>query len=86
MKPNTNEDDIHQALVKWLESLALSPQQMTSQEGNPSEKSAAKEVVVAYSGGRDSHVLLHALASLRIQYPFSLRAIHINHGLQVQAK
>ena len=37
---------------------------------------------VAYSGGLDSHVLLHALAVLRANYRFSLSAIHIDHGLQ----
>ncbi len=41
---------------------------------------------VAYSGGRDSHVLLHALAALRPQLPtFTLEAIHIHHGLQADA-
>lgn len=39
-------------------------------------------IKVAYSGGRDSHVLLHALSQLRAQHPFLLSAIHINHGLQ----
>lgn len=38
-------------------------------------------LVVAYSGGRDSHVLLHALVSLKA----NVRAIHINHGLQPDA-
>ncbi len=35
--------------------------------------------VVAYSGGRDSHVLLHALHALR---PARLRAVHVDHNLQ----
>ena len=40
--------------------------------------------LLAYSGGLDSHVLLHACASLRASIPdLSLRAIHIDHGLQV---
>lgn len=34
---------------------------------------------VAYSGGRDSSVLLHALAHLRPELP--LRALHVDHGL-----
>ncbi|MEJ1354303.1 MAG: tRNA lysidine(34) synthetase TilS [Candidatus Sedimenticola sp. (ex Thyasira tokunagai)] len=40
---------------------------------------------VAYSGGRDSHVLLHAMAGLSDQLTTPLRAIHINHGLQSAA-
>ena len=40
---------------------------------------------VAYSGGLDSHVLLHALAQLRSQLNNELRAIHIHHGLHPQA-
>ncbi len=43
-------------------------------------------LIVAYSGGRDSHVLLHALQALRADYGFSLSAIHVNHGLQPDAK
>lgn len=40
---------------------------------------------VAYSGGRDSHALLHAMAGLRGCYPADLRAVHIDHGLHSQA-
>ncbi|UCC56364.1 MAG: tRNA lysidine(34) synthetase TilS [Gammaproteobacteria bacterium] len=36
---------------------------------------------VAYSGGVDSHVLLHALAEHRDTLPGELGAVHINHGL-----
>ncbi|MBN9286990.1 MAG: tRNA lysidine(34) synthetase TilS [Gammaproteobacteria bacterium] len=45
-------------------------------------------VVVAYSGGRDSHVLLHALWQQRLlqSFAFELSAIHVNHGLQPEAK
>ncbi len=41
----------------------------------------ASRLLVAYSGGVDSHVLLHALASLRPQLGPGLAAVHINHGL-----
>ncbi len=44
--------------------------------------------LVAYSGGLDSHVLLHALVQLQQQRPSlvsSIRAVHINHGLQTAA-
>lgn len=36
---------------------------------------------VAYSGGLDSTVLLHALATLRPSRHFTLAAIHVDHGL-----
>ena len=40
---------------------------------------------VAFSGGRDSTVLLHSLAGLRRDRGFVLRAVHVNHGLQSAA-
>lgn len=42
-------------------------------------------VFVAYSGGLDSTVLLHALAAMREVRERGLRAIHIHHGLSDQA-
>jgi tRNA(Ile)-lysidine synthase len=47
--------------------------------------------LVAYSGGLDSHVLLHALVQLQQdqqKYPeliCAVRAVHIDHGLQAQS-
>ncbi len=46
---------------------------------------AAERGHLAFSGGLDSCVLLHLLASLRESLPWTLQAIHINHGLQVVA-
>ncbi|MBZ0072165.1 MAG: tRNA lysidine(34) synthetase TilS [Gammaproteobacteria bacterium] len=40
---------------------------------------------VAYSGGCDSHVLLHALAAGRERLPAPLGAMHVNHNLQSDA-
>lgn len=41
---------------------------------------------IGFSGGLDSHVLLHACASLREQYPhLRFRALHIDHGLQAMS-
>lgn len=40
---------------------------------------------IAYSGGLDSHVLLHAAAGLRSELRLDLRAVHIHHGLQPAA-
>jgi tRNA(Ile)-lysidine synthase len=41
----------------------------------------AQRYWVAYSGGCDSTVLLHALATLRDQLPHELHALHVNHNL-----
>jgi tRNA(Ile)-lysidine synthase len=41
---------------------------------------------VAYSGGLDSHVLLHALCQVRKIYPdLTIKAIHVNHGMSNNA-
>lgn len=47
----------------------------------------ATRYFIAYSGGLDSHVLLHACAVLQRQHPdrFQFQAIHIHHGLQPSA-
>jgi len=37
---------------------------------------------VAFSGGMDSHVLLHALSVCRSELSVELKAVHVNHGLQ----
>lgn len=41
------------------------------------------ELIVAFSGGLDSTVLLHALLSLNL--PVTISAIHVNHGLSPNA-
>ncbi|MET0292006.1 MAG: tRNA lysidine(34) synthetase TilS [Steroidobacteraceae bacterium] len=55
------------------------------QELLPPEAARPPRYVVAWSGGADSTALLFALAELRKQAgtrAFSLRAIHVDHGLQ----
>ena len=42
-------------------------------------------LVVALSGGVDSIVLLNLLVPLSAQIPFSLSAIHVNHGISANA-
>ncbi len=44
-----------------------------------------EQYVIAYSGGLDSHVLLHLMATLRNQGSIPCQAIHIQHGLQTDA-
>lgn len=45
----------------------------------------AAPIVVGYSGGLDSSVLLHALAALPAARASGLRAIHVHHGLHAEA-
>jgi len=42
----------------------------------------ARSAWVAYSGGLDSEVLLHSVASLRDRLPYEVGAVHLDHGLQ----
>ena len=53
---------------------------------NLSAFSQIKRFVVAYSGGLDSHALLHAVAALREALDGrEVLALHVNHGLSVNA-
>ena len=44
-------------------------------------------LVIGYSGGMDSHVLLHLLVRLKEEKSFltEIHALHINHGLSPQS-
>ncbi|OOG27235.1 tRNA lysidine(34) synthetase TilS [Thioalkalivibrio denitrificans] len=46
---------------------------------------SASRYLVAYSGGLDSHVLLHMLAALRGSGFPEVRAVHVHHGLNARA-
>jgi tRNA(Ile)-lysidine synthase len=46
---------------------------------------AAQNIYIAYSGGIDSHVLLHLCASIG-HLKAKITAIYVNHGLQVEAE
>lgn len=48
---------------------------------NITQHHQAKVIWVAYSGGCDSHALLHSLVELRSDLSAEIKAIHINHGL-----
>ena len=41
-----------------------------------------EEIVVGFSGGADSVCLLHILNTLKDQFGYSLKAVHINHGIR----
>ena len=46
-----------------------------------------KRFVIAYSGGLDSHVLLHAITAMRAELDGrELLAVHVNHGLSANAQ
>ncbi len=50
------------------------------------ELPSARRYWIAYSGGLDSHVLLHSLAALRERLPVAeLAAVHVDHGLSPAA-
>lgn len=57
--------------------MALNPQQLLVELNR---LAAGRRFCLAYSGGVDSHVLLHVLANATPPLP-SVRVVHINHGL-----
>ncbi len=59
--------------------------QLLQQLGVALQAMPAHRYWVAYSGGVDSHVLLHAMAALRPQLSATLNAVHVNHGLNPAA-
>ncbi len=61
------------------ESLLQILAQLAAEAGPP------RRYVVAFSGGLDSTVLLHALATSAADHHIALLAVHINHGLQTAA-
>ncbi|OGT20922.1 MAG: tRNA lysidine(34) synthetase TilS, partial [Gammaproteobacteria bacterium RBG_16_57_12] len=47
---------------------------------------APRRYLLAFSGGLDSHVLLHALCALRDRFPeTAIHALHVHHGLSPRA-
>ena len=45
-----------------------------------------KRFLIAYSGGLDSHVLLHLMAALDEESDCRIKAIHINHNIQRESR
>ncbi|HEX9626055.1 MAG TPA: tRNA lysidine(34) synthetase TilS [Acidiferrobacterales bacterium] len=63
----------------------FSPDSLAVELAGPLGLAAGDAVCVAYSGGLDSHVLLHALSGLRAATGLMLRAVHVDHGLHPQS-
>lgn len=63
----------------------FTPRALASVLSDALHLSAGTPLIVAYSGGLDSHVLLHALGQLRATAGWPIRAVHINHGLHPDA-
>ena len=45
-----------------------------------------KQFLIAYSGGLDSHVLLHLMVCLREEAGYGIRAVHVNHNIQRESR
>lgn len=50
-----------------------------------SRHAPAKHYVIAFSGGMDSHVLLHVMSRLAAEQAVAVSAVHIHHGLHERA-
>ncbi len=66
--------------------LTFSPDSLSAILSRSCRITPASTLTVAYSGGLDSTVLLHALAGLRPVSGWSLAAAHVQHGLHPQAE
>ena len=53
--------------------------------GNLKQHNVGLEILLGFSGGLDSSVLLHLLAQMQAKLHFKLKAIHIHHGLSSSA-
>lgn len=62
-----------------------SPFSLQSLSAVLAQNSQNSDYLVAYSGGLDSHVLLHALSELATLQSMNVTAVHINHGLSPAA-
>ncbi len=72
-------------VVKRKEDSLLSQLQLFLREFFLQQKRIKPTLLVAYSGGLDSTVLLHALSQLRTAMPMHLRAVYVHHGLSEYA-
>lgn len=63
----------------------FSPEQLLLALQSTIERMEPGRIWVAFSGGLDSTVLLHALAARRDLLPAPLHAVHVNHGLHAES-
>ncbi len=54
-------------------------------QDNLKQNNTSLEILLGFSGGLDSCVLLHLLANIQTQLHFKLKAIHVHHGLNPSA-
>ena len=54
-------------------------------QDNLKQNNTNLEILLGFSGGLDSCVLLNLLANMQSQLQFKLKAIHIHHGLSASA-
>ena len=54
-------------------------------QDNLKQNNANLEILLGFSGGLDSCVLLHLLANMQTQLDFKLKAIHVHHGISPYA-
>ncbi len=64
---------------------ALTPQSLIDQLAEFIRFEDKPSLLVAYSGGIDSAVLLHLLYVLRSDYEFNLKACHVDHAIAVES-
>ena len=69
------------ALLSTLSELHVLPRLSAS---DSKISSSPRKFLVAYSGGLDSHVLLHLFSQI-VSDGINLRAVYVNHGLQTDA-
>lgn len=67
-------------------SACFSPDALARVLGETLHLSPDVPLYVAFSGGMDSHVLLHALAQLRVRLAWRISALHIDHGMQPRSR
>lgn len=83
-KINVGDNSLSQQVSSFLSDFFSSQNKVKSASHTQSVR-IPPTLTLAFSGGLDSCVLLHSLASIRQNIGFDLTAHHVNHGLSVHA-